>query len=150
MPKPDALMLDPGRYPVRFAIAPRFADLDANHHVNNVALASFFQEARINFDRLNGFHGAVTATGRSSVVVSVQIDYLAEAFYPDVIEVHVGTMAIGRSSWTVAALAVQGASVMSFMQATSVMTAAGRPCLLPQDFRDSLLRHSVAPVTAPA
>ena len=64
-------------YPFRLDMVPRFGDMDPNRHLNNVAIARFYEEGRVRF------HWHVREThpeaGRFRVLVAhVAIDYLGE------------------------------------------------------------------------
>ncbi len=58
----------------------RYADIDAQNHVNNIAIATFFESGRVGFshDPVLGFSipGAIIALRR------IEIDYLAEMTFP--------------------------------------------------------------------
>ena len=40
-----------GNYPVTVEILTRYSDIDPQHHINNVAVAQFYQESRLGFHR---------------------------------------------------------------------------------------------------
>ena len=143
MAKPDPVLLDTTRYPVHLEMATRFQDLDANNHINNVALAAIFEDIRVRFDTLLGHYETLRTTGLRTVIASVQIEYLGEAFYPQPISAHVGTLEIGRSSWTVASVTTQGPTLISFMRGTIVNMAGASPSPIPESFRDALTRHKI-------
>lgn len=143
MARPDPLLLDPDRYPIRYEITTRFQDLDPNSHINNVAMASYLEEARVRF------HGSLRpgefqnpGDGRT-MIASLNIEYLAEAFYPAPIAVHVGILVTGRSSWTAASIVVQDGRVAAFSKAVLVNLADGRPAPLPDPFRQALVAKRV-------
>ena len=43
---PDADRLVEGNYGFIFDLEPRFSDMDAQRHLNNVAIAQYYEEAR--------------------------------------------------------------------------------------------------------
>jgi len=49
MARPDPALFDPARYPFGNSVTTRFADLDPNGHINNVAMAAVFEDARLRF-----------------------------------------------------------------------------------------------------
>ena len=51
MPKPQPHRLDPAIYPVSMTGNTRFQDMDVNGHLNNVAFASLFENARVQLNR---------------------------------------------------------------------------------------------------
>lgn len=112
---------DPNRrladaYPASLTLETRFADMDVNGHLNNVAFARLFEETRVRFNRANFSHAGLAAPQgtlapgekRSSFVVAhVAIDYLAEGNYPAPVTVGYAIARIGSSSFTVAMAAFQ-------------------------------------------
>jgi acyl-CoA thioester hydrolase len=97
MAKPDPALLDPAVYPHVCEVTTRFADLDINNHINNVAMAAIIEDARVRFHVASGFAKALPA-GAQTMVVSLTIDYLAQAFYPHPLKVHSGLSAVGDRS----------------------------------------------------
>lgn len=136
MAKVDPALLDPACYPFHHVITTRFADVDPNRHVNNVALAAAFEDARYRFDVSRRFHE--TMGGNRVMIAANYIDYVGEAHYPADLDLHVGTLDIGRSSWQLACLATQGGRACAFARATLVATRDGRSVPLPDGFRDAL------------
>jgi acyl-CoA thioester hydrolase len=85
-------------YPFNIDMVPRFGDMDANRHLNNVAIARFYEEARVRFH----WHVRDThpAAGRFRVLVAhVAIDYMGEGHWPDPLKVGVGIVELGGSSY---------------------------------------------------
>jgi acyl-CoA thioester hydrolase len=137
MPKTfDAALLDPARYPQRLEIPTRFADIDINGHINNVAMAAVFEDARVRFVRGLG----LADMGVRAVLGAVYIDYVAEAHYPAPFEVAVGVAAIGGASWTISEVALQGGAVRALCRATLVSIEGGKSRPLPEQLRAVLER----------
>lgn len=131
---PELLQLD--RYPFQHLITTRFADMDNNDHINNVALAAAFEDARFRFDHACGFRDTM---GHLRVVIGAHhIDYVGEAFYPDPLTMFVGVWAIGNSSWTLGCLATQNGRACAFAKAVLVATDANGSAPLPPAFRQAL------------
>jgi acyl-CoA thioester hydrolase len=85
-------------YPFIIDMVPRFGDMDANRHLNNVAIARFYEEARVRFH----WHVRDThpAAGHFRVLVAhVAIDYMGEGHWPDPLKVGVGIVELGGSSY---------------------------------------------------
>ncbi|MGJ3628623.1 thioesterase family protein [Sphingomonas sp. MMS24-JH45] len=72
-PEPRRLLLD--TYPRREVIRTRFQDLDLMGHLNNVAFAALFEDARVRF---NGLLGRMNCGDGFRAVVANTITYLAE------------------------------------------------------------------------
>lgn len=136
MPKPDPTLLDPACYRFRCEIPPRFTDLDLNQHVNNVALVDLMQEARVRFHHASGYDRAVA--GITAMAASFSIEYLGQACHPDLLEVHVAVIAVGRTSHTVGQLAMQNGRLVAFARTVIVCVQNDRPAENPSQFRESI------------
>lgn len=136
MAKPDPALLNPARYPFRHEISTRFADMDPNNHLNNVALAAMFEDGRVRFNQSSGFREAMV--GRRAMVANTEIAYLAEGHFPHPIVATCAIEALGRSSWTVVQVLVQHDRVIAFARSTLVCIASDRPAALPDAFRATL------------
>jgi acyl-CoA thioester hydrolase len=96
--KDEAWRLDPAGYPARQLLHTRFGDMDANAHLNNVAIAGLFEEARVR--TLSALRADTQLSGPAAVmIVHLAIDYLAEAHYPNDVESGLAVTAIGRTSF---------------------------------------------------
>lgn len=136
MAKIDPTLLLSERYPFHHVITTRFADIDPNRHINNVALAAAFEDARFRFDVSRHFHDHME--GYRIMIAANHIDYVGQAYYPASLDLHVGTLEIGRSSWHLACLATQDGRPCAFARATLVATIEGKPSPLPEAFRAAL------------
>lgn len=141
MARPDPALLDLTRYPFRHLVTTRFADIDPNHHINNVAMAAALEDARARFDVAQGH---LEAMGHArTMIVANYIDYVGEAHYPAPLDMYVGVLDLGRSSWTLACLATQDGRVCAFARAVLVGTVDGKAAPLPDIFRAALDRMRV-------
>ncbi|MEH3099028.1 acyl-CoA thioesterase [Sphingomonas adhaesiva] len=135
MPRPTSDRLPLNRYPVRIVIPTRFQDLDAMGHINNVAFAALFEDARVRFNwslgRLN------RGDGFRAVVARNEVNYLAEGSYPEDVEIATGVGRIGTRSWDILAVMHQKDRAIATCDTTIVMThpADGG---IPDDFRARL------------
>lgn len=127
MAKPDAALLDPARYPFVHKVTTRFADVDPNQHLNNVAIAALFEDGRVRFGQ--------SAGNRKAMVVSVAIEYLDQAFYPDPVTSYAALEHVGRSSWTTVQVLEQGGRVFAFARSIAVRTVDGKPAPIEEDLR---------------
>lgn len=146
MAKVDPALLDVTRYPFHHVLTTRFADIDPNRHINNVALAAAFEDARYRFEVTRHFRETMSEFG--VMIAANHIDYVGQAYYPDVLDMHVGALEIGRSSWQLACLAMQNGRPCAFARATLVATLGGRPAPLPEEFRAALGGARLGPVVA--
>lgn len=101
MPRPDAARLALATYHYAFEMPPRFGDLDPLRHLNNAALARFYEEGRVRFINQLGLRQALEPD-HGFVVGEVAIRYLAEGRWPDVVTVASAVLQVGRSSFTIA------------------------------------------------
>jgi acyl-CoA thioester hydrolase len=136
-------LLDPSRYIFTHELQTRFADVDSNRHINNVAMAAAFEDARVRFDResqlLSQFKDLRV------MIVAAHIDYMAEAHYPAPLVIHVAVLDIGRTSWTLGELALQDGRPSAYCRATLCATEGGRPTALPDRLRERLADKLIRP-----
>ena len=82
----------------------RFVDCDPLGHVNHAVYLSYAEQARFGlWRRLWGFTGetARTAAGGAGLILArAECDYRIPATYGDVIDVRLGLVSIGRTSFT--------------------------------------------------
>lgn len=115
--KDDARRRLPASYPASQALETRFADMDVNGHLNNVAFARLFEETRVRFNRA----GLTAGQHRSGIVVAhVAIDYLAEGSYPAPVSIGHGISRIGSSSFTMAMAAFQEGACLALCDSVLV------------------------------
>lgn len=137
MPRPEAALLDATRYPFLHAITTRFADVDPNRHLNNVALAAMMEDGRVRINQAIGMVEAIAP--RRPMVASMAIEYLAQGFFPDPVEVRGAIEAVGRSSLTIIQLLTQNSRPVAFARSIVVCTENGAASPLPEEFRVKLL-----------
>ena len=143
MARPDAALLDPANYPWHCTIETRFGDLDMNRHVNNVALASLLEDARVRFLAASGLDD--TTADIDGMVAHFAIDYLAQTHYPEPLEVYVGATNLGRSSYHQVQLVVQGGQAVAFARSVLVCVNAQGSVPLPPAFLDGVQNWLVKP-----
>jgi acyl-CoA thioester hydrolase len=100
MTRPAPWRLDPTAYPVVEDFGTRYQDLDPNGHLNNVAFAALFENARVQINRATRPWGDRPSSERT-MVASVAIAYLREGSFPEPVTVCSGIGRIGTSSWTI-------------------------------------------------
>ncbi|MBT0668877.1 acyl-CoA thioesterase [Novosphingobium profundi] len=139
MAKPDPRLLDAARYPFHCEIAPRFADLDLNHHVNNVAIAAYVEDARVRFYRASGLRAQFA--GLSTMVVSLNIEYLRETDYPAPVSVYCALERLGTTSMTMVHVLTQDGAAVAFSRCVTVaVNGEGKTVPLPEGLDDWMLR----------
>ena len=137
--RPEPYELNPDNYSFSVEIPTRFEDVDSNNHVNNVAVASLFQESRLRF--------AIYARGKKIeemraqarvVAVSILINYLGEIYYPQPVIISVGVSKIGTSSYTLGCLMCQDGKPVAHSKAIVVRSEDGQSSPLPMDIVEAL------------
>ena len=125
MPKSLDWQRDPVSYPFSSVTETRFQDLDPLGHINNVAMAALFENGRVRFNRNLGLERR--QPGERWLIAAVAIDYVAEAHFPDPVEVMSGIGRIGSSSWDICSAAFQGGQCVATCVTTLVLTDKNGP-----------------------
>jgi acyl-CoA thioester hydrolase len=141
MPKPQSWQLDPANYPFKHSTETRFADLDLLGHINNVSMAGLFEHGRGMFN--HAIEVERRAPGQRWLIVSVAIEYIAEAHFPEHVEIASGILRMGSSSWDIASAAFQGGECKATCITTIVLTDTNGPTPLPQELRAEFERLHV-------
>ena len=100
MAKPEGWRLNLAAYPIILESDTRFQDMDINGHLNNVAFASLFENARVQLHH-KARPWADRPDNERTMVASVEINYLREGNFPDPVTIGSGVGRIGNSSWSV-------------------------------------------------
>jgi acyl-CoA thioester hydrolase len=141
MPKPQSWQLDPASYPFSHRTETRFADMDVLGHINNVSMAGLFEHGRGMFN--HAIEVQRRAAGQRWLIVSVSLDYIAEAHFPEHVDVASGIVRIGNSSWDIASAAFQGGECKATCITTIVLTDANGPTAINEDLRAKFERLTV-------
>ena len=123
MPRPDPALLDVSRYPFRHVLEPRFADLDVNQHLNNVAIIGLMQEARVRLHEK--YAGLPDSRPFALIVVNLATDFLRDGTYPAAVEVFSGVGAIGRTSHSVEQVMLQEGRAVALLRTVMVRMVHG-------------------------
>jgi acyl-CoA thioester hydrolase len=141
MPKPQSWQLDPASYPFSHRTETRFADMDVLGHINNVSMAGLFEHGRGMFN--HAIEVQRRAAGQRWLIVSVSLDYIAEAHFPEHVDVASGILRIGNSSWDIASAAFQGGECKATCITTIVLTDANGPTAINEDLRAEFERLTI-------
>ena len=126
-------------YPVVGEIAARYGDMDANGHLNNLALESLHENARATMNR-DLLPSAYDVTRRRIRLVTSQnaAHFLAEAHWPVTIQTGAGVGRIGRTSYVASTgLFVEGACI-GVCDTVLVLLGNDGPEPIPDEFRAAL------------
>jgi acyl-CoA thioester hydrolase len=121
----------------------RFADMDVNGHLNNVAIARFFEEGRVRFNWAS--REALGGTRLHFMVAHVAIDYVAEGHYPAPVTICYGALGAGNSSFRIGMALFQQGRCIAVSDAVLVhLGGDGKPAPLPAALRERLEAHRLA------
>ena len=139
--RPDPMRLRLESYPVVDEIAARYADMDANAHLNNLALESLHENARATMNR-RLLPGAYDGAGRQLRLVTSQnaVHFLAEAHWPVVITTGAGVGRIGRTSYVASTALFVDGTCIGVCDTVLVLLGDHGPVPLPDDLRAGLHR----------
>jgi acyl-CoA thioester hydrolase len=120
----------------------RFADIDAQGHINNNAYNVYIEGCRFDFFRHIGIIDP--AGGKYAVLVRIEVDYLAETMYGAAIRVGLRVPKIGRTSFTLESAVFDGDRCVAVSSAVQVRmdSATKRPVELTEDERAKLAGYA--------
>ena len=117
----------------------RYSDLDPNGHVNNGAINSYFENARVRFrQRLEGTLPQEVLTG--FIVVKYTIEFHAMLYFPGEVDVGTKVTRIGNSSYTLGQgiFGEQGCVATAEVVTVNLDSATGRAAPLSESFKAAL------------
>lgn len=145
-PNPVRLRLE--TYPFVDEIATRYGDMDANAHLNNLALESLHENARATMNhRL--FPDSYRRTPRRLRLVTSQnaVHFLAEAHWPVTIQTGAGVGRIGRTSFVASTGLFIADRCIGVCDAVLVLLGDDGPEPLGDEFRAALSTAQLAPLS---
>lgn len=145
MAKPESWRLELASYPEQIITQTRFQDLDPNGHLNNVAFAALFENARVR-SMLRPMQHEQHRNGERTLIVSITINYLAEGSFPDDVTLATGVGVIGRSSWVIVQAMFQNGRCIATADSVIAMRNAQGAVSLPDDMRTWLMGRAAKPV----
>ena len=134
---PSRLELD--HYPFRSSIDTQFADMDVVAHLNNIAIARYYESARV--------LGNIVLFGRDyfrrsapfqMVLAQANISYLAEGNFPEPVQVGYGIGRIGNSSFVTHQGLFQNGACIGLCESVMVLTVNGKPSPVPPQIREAM------------
>ena len=124
-------------YPWSVTLDTRFADMDVNRHLNNIAIARFFEETRIRFNWSLIARNDI-AERPHYLVAHVAVDYLGEGRYPDPVTMTYATGPIGNSSFRCLMAMFQNGGCVALCDSVLVHRGPAGPSPLPTQLRARL------------
>lgn len=140
MPSFDPARLDMANYAHQVSVETRFQDLDPLGHINNVAMAGIFENGRVRFNREILNADDQRNKGDRWLVARVEVNYLAEAHFPDPIVISNAIGKIGNRSWQIVSAALQNGQIVGLCDATLVYQSAQGKTGLSDRLRADLMR----------
>jgi len=135
--KADPRRRDLARYPWQVTLETRFADMDFNHHLNNVAVARLYEEARVRFNS-NLWRAHPKIERPFYFVGHVAIDYLGEGHYPAPVTIGYGIGSIGTKSHRVTMGMFQNGVCIGLSDTVMVFRGPDGPAAIPGTLREIL------------
>jgi acyl-CoA thioester hydrolase len=135
-------------------IEVRFRDCDAMGHVNNAVYLTYLEETRFHHWRAFGLvqqaiasppppDSSVPDDVPGVIVARVEIDYRKAAKHGDLLSIHLGVAAIGRTSFTYEYEIVDQSGTLIATAKTVIVRfdyAAGRPAVISEELKQALTR----------
>lgn len=136
----DRSRLERGVFPHRFDIGTRFSDMDKVGHVNNVAIADLLQEGRNRFIHAMGL---MEAAPSALVVAALHVEFAGDVFHPAPVEIAVGVLDIGRSSYRIGEVIRQNGRIAVYAETVQVARNSSGAAALPEAWRPILERSRI-------
>ena len=137
--KSDPRRHDQANYPWSVSMETRFADMDVNRHLNNVAITRFFEETRIRFNWSLLSKGSQPPAKRPHYLVAhVAVDFLGEGSYPAPVTMTYAVGNIGRTSFRCLMGMFQHGKCIALSDSVLVHRGPDGPAPLPDDLRARL------------
>jgi acyl-CoA thioester hydrolase len=126
-------------YPIVDTNQARYADMDVNGHLNNLALEALHENARAVLN-LRVMPDAYATERRSLRIVSSQnvVHFLAEAHWPANIRVGVGVGRVGNTSFVGSSGLFVGDQCISVCDTVLVVVGDNGPASIPREMREAL------------
>jgi len=147
--KPPAWRQDRAVYPHAFTIQTRYRDEDGLGHVNNIAVAAYYDETRSRFSR--EVFTAAGDIGRIRIVTAdVRVSYLGEVFHRDDagIEIRTGILRIGTASYDIGQAMFQDGKCVGICTTTFVQASKAGSSPLSEGLRAALQTMLIKEPTA--
>ncbi|MDI2129859.1 acyl-CoA thioesterase [Yinghuangia seranimata] len=147
-PDPARLRLD--SYPFVREVPARFADMDLQRHINNVAIATFYEDGRANLNMAMFGSDLFTRVREFRLVVlETTTRYLSEAPFPATYQVGVGITRFGASSFDYGMGLFHDGTCVGVCDTVMVHMTESGPTPIPAQRRALMDRYAFPAVAAP-
>jgi acyl-CoA thioester hydrolase len=135
----DPARLERTSYPFHLDIETQFTDMDVAAHLNNIAIARFYESARVR-SNIAMFGRDFFRRGAPCLMVLAEanIRYLAEGNFPDPVQVGCGISRIGNSSFRMLQGLFQNGTCIGLCDCVMVLTADAKPTPIPAGVRAAM------------
>lgn len=106
-------------YPLWARDTIRYGDTDKQGHVNNAVFSTFLETGRVQFLMNSG--RPIRAPGASFVIVRLVLDFKAEMLWPGEADIGSRVKSVGKSSFTLEQIILQGDKVTAVAETVMVM-----------------------------
>lgn len=144
---PARLVLD--SYPFVHDIVARFSDMDVQRHLNNSAIVTFYEDARVNLNQ--EMYGDELVSGTADfrlLVLETTVRYLSEAPYPGTYRIGAGIIRFGGSSYEYGLGLFHGDTCVGLSQTVMVHATATGPTPIPPARRARMEKFAFPAATA--
>lgn len=126
---------------MEYSFKPRFNDTDALGHINNAAIATWFEEGRRSI--FEYFIPDLDPKKWNLIIARIEIDYLAQGYYQKQTTVKTLVEKIGNSSFVLFQEAIQDGIIISRGKAFLVCFdyAKQKSFPIPEDIKEKLKEH---------
>ena len=128
---------DLAAYPFHHEVRSRWGDMDSLGHLNNVALARYYEDARVTF------HETALGGGLRIVLAEITIRYLAESHHPGTYTIGMGVARVGTSSVTHLSGLFRDGVRVGTCRSVIVHTGPDGAAPLPQEARAALAQYAL-------
>ena len=139
-PGQDKRRLVPENYPLHFQTQALYSDVDTNRHVNNVAVARWFEESRAQLNHRVAGAGRLLdpPPGVQLLLVSNHIEYLQQVPYPSRVIAAAAVGRIGGASYGILHGLFHDGRCAALGESVVVQARDGRPLRLTSEERAAL------------
>lgn len=101
----------------------RWGDMDGLRHLNHAAYLTFMESARLEFYQHLGFHAKGWDLRESTILVSMKVDYLQQAFHPCQLLIGQRITRVGNKSFDILTAVFRGKEERPLVQAIFTLVA---------------------------
>lgn len=141
----DPLYSELKNYPHTYSLDTQFGDVDVLGHINNLAVARYYESARARF-QMSVFGADLYGLDNpwKIVLVDNKTSYLDEVYFPQSVTVASGFSKIGNSSYVITQGLFRDSVCVGLCHATLVTVVNGKPTPLSDAHRQRMNRQLIS------